>query len=297
MTCSWKQDRVRLPPGDRHPRTPTITDDEASRRRTAGQLRPSGFSVSGDWWFVTDRSNDDFRAPSRTLTLDEELGITFALFRERALQTGAFHSRTVEWPTDVRTMPDLGEPLASGRNNRMQTHVVIRGDCVCHVRITQRWVEVSLAARSLDAVNEAERDLRTRLPPPEPTDSATSSLIRFWYRGHYSGESTCRRIAVPEWLTIRANYCRETVKELESLMGDWAPTSTGRLLLWHGSTRHRQDIRAARARPKLAPMVRTALHRRPGGVLWTASGLHCSRCSSTSPTPPRGPRGAGVELA
>jgi hypothetical protein len=168
------------------------------------------------------------------LTLDEERGITFVLFRERALQMGAFHSRTVEWPTEVRSMPDLGELLASGRNNRMETHVVSCGEAVCHVRITPGWLEVSLAARTVAALDEAERELRAQFPRPEPTDFTGSSLIRFWYRGHYGAESTCRRIPVPEWPTIRANYSRTTVEGLESVMDGWTPGTTGRLLLWHG---------------------------------------------------------------
>ena len=183
---------------------------------------------------MPNQSNDDFGAPARTLTLDEKLGITFALFRERALQLRAFHSRAISWPTEAWQLPNLGEPLASGSNDLMQTQVLMRGSVLCHVRLSRGWTEVGLAAPTADALDDAERDLRAALPCPEPADFGGSSLIRLWHHTEYGPDSMARRVAIPEWTEIRANYPPETAAGLEVLMNGWRPSSTGQLLLWHG---------------------------------------------------------------
>ncbi|MGO9977409.1 MAG: hypothetical protein ACLP01_32340 [Solirubrobacteraceae bacterium] len=82
---------------------------------------------------MIEESACGFDAPARSLTLDEHNGITFALFRERALQMQAFHSRAIRWPTELKRIPDLGVLLASGSNHRSQTHVVNLGAAVCRV--------------------------------------------------------------------------------------------------------------------------------------------------------------------
>jgi hypothetical protein len=229
--------------------------------------------LSRDSACVSSSTASDFHAPCQSLTLDEERGITFALFRERALQMSAFHSRTAEWPTDVRWMPDLGEPLASARNHGTQTHVVGRSDAVWHVRIIPGRLEVSLAARTLGALDQAERELRARFPRSKPADSTGSSLIRFWCSGHYGAESTSRRVPVPEWPEIRLNYARGTVDGLDPLMDDWTPSATGRLLLWHGPPGTGKTY-ALRALAEVGVNGASRITSGPRGVLRAAAGLH-----------------------
>jgi hypothetical protein len=176
----------------------------------------------------------EFGAPSRMLTLDEEHGITFALFRERALAAGAFHSRTVSWATDADTLPDLGEPFASGRTARLQTQVVMRAGVVCHVRLNGRWVSATLAGRTIGELETVEQGLRALLPTPAPADVAGSSVVRFWHRGDYGANPASRRIKVPDWPDIRHNYPGVTAAGLDELMNGWRPNGSGQLLLWHG---------------------------------------------------------------
>jgi ATPase family associated with various cellular activities (AAA) len=183
---------------------------------------------------VTDRLTGHFAAPSRTLTLDDELGITFALFRERALQLRAFHSRSISWSTGVRNLADCAEPIASGRNSGSETRVVMLMGAVCHVRICGRWVAASLASPPITELDSPERELRIMLPCSEPGDLSGSSMVRFWYRRDHGAESIARRIPVPEWSEIRTNYPGDTSDHLDLLMDCWRPGESGQLLLWHG---------------------------------------------------------------
>ena len=55
--------------------------------------------------------------PTRAFNLDEDHGITDALYREFALRESAFHSLVSSWPTEVTRLPDIGAVLASGRSS------------------------------------------------------------------------------------------------------------------------------------------------------------------------------------
>jgi hypothetical protein len=183
---------------------------------------------------MAEKALAEFKAPRRALILDEEPGITFALFHERALAAGAFHSRTVYWPTGTLTLPDLGPPFASGRVTRTQTHVVMRDQVVCHVRLSGRWVTASLAAQTIAELDHAERELRALLPTPARADLHGSRLVCFWHRGEHGAEPTSRRVPVPDWSEICDNYPDPTACGLADLMCSWRPDGNGKLLLWHG---------------------------------------------------------------
>jgi hypothetical protein len=141
-----------------------VSDSSVARRLVVCDRRIDG------WLQSAEPDADDGRGAS-------------ALFRERTLELRAFHSRALTWATETRLLPNLGEPLASESNDRMQTQVVVRSGVLCHIRLSHGWTEVALAAPTLRALDDAERDLRATLPCPEPTDSSGSSLIRLWHRG------------------------------------------------------------------------------------------------------------------
>lgn len=108
------------------------------------------------------------------------------------------------------------------------------GGAVCHVRIGARWVAATLAAPTIAELENAEQDLRMMLPRSEPDDLSGSSMVRFWYRRDHGAESIARRIRVPDWSEIRANYPGDTSDHLDLLMDRWSPGESGQLLLWHG---------------------------------------------------------------
>jgi hypothetical protein len=190
---------------------------------------------SGDHGVVKHSPPQQSAPPGRVFNLDDDDGVTFALFREFALRDRAYHGRALNWPTEVRMLPDLGEALASGQNVFAQSRVIRRGSTFCHVRVTEGVAWVSLAASDEADLDAAERELRELIPrPPVRTDDDRSSIIRFWYHTPRGATAIARRISVPDWRELRANYASTTIDQLAPLMDGWRPTESGRLLRWHG---------------------------------------------------------------
>jgi hypothetical protein len=103
------------------------------------------------------------------------------------------------------------------------------------VRLYEGIIEASLAAAGFGDLNRAEEELRELLPcPPITALCRPASLVRFWHLGRHGAEATSRVVAVAPWDQIAENYSARTTRELEPLMGDWLPSHTGQLLLWHG---------------------------------------------------------------
>lgn len=172
--------------------------------------------------------------PPRLLALDERDGITYALYRDLTLREGAIHSRVVSWACELERLPDLGPPVASGRNEYSDAQVVHRGAVICHVRVMGGFAHASLAARDRDLLDVAERELRDVLPVPAHDDGGPSVTVRFWNESHAEPRSTSRRIAVPNWNDIQHNYPSRTLTQLTPLMSSYRPGSAGKLLMWHG---------------------------------------------------------------
>lgn len=175
------------------------------------------------------------RPPARVLNLDDEAGITFAVFRNLALGERLYHTRGLQWPTELRRPPESGSTIATGEHQITASRVAWMRGVLCHVRITTGFAHVSLAGPDEAALDRAEADLRDLIPPPpDRPDAARSSVIRFWYRTAYGASSISRRISVPDWQGIRANYPQRTHDQLLPLIDDWRPSDSGRLVLWHG---------------------------------------------------------------
>jgi hypothetical protein len=185
---------------------------------------------------VGDSTSHPLAPPRRVFNLDEEDGVTHALFREFALSEQAYHTRTVRWPTDLRRLPDLGPAIASGRNDYSESAIARLRSVLCHVRVMEGVAHVALAAQQKKALDEVEGELRSLIPrPPVRGDDDRSSVFRFWYHAPVGATTIARRIAVPDWQQIRANYPSPTRGELGDLMTGWRPDAKGRLLLWHGA--------------------------------------------------------------
>lgn len=99
-----------------------------------------------------------------------------------------------------------------------------------------RWrngsAEVAVTAAGPEELAKAVGDIRSRSPLVEPQPDSVE--IEFWY-----GESRCvkhvkRRVDVPRWADIAANYPDMVRRQVGSLVDMGAPTSGGRLVLWHG---------------------------------------------------------------
>jgi hypothetical protein len=170
----------------------------------------------------------------RRLALDEREGITYALYRDLALREGAIHSRAVSWACELERLPDLGAPVASGRNEYSDAQLVRRGAVICHVRVTRGLAHASLAAGDRDLLDGAERELREILLTPALDDGGRSVTVRFWNERYGEARSTSRRIEVPHWEAIQNNYPPSTVSQLTPVMTSYRPGPAGQLLTWHG---------------------------------------------------------------
>jgi SpoVK/Ycf46/Vps4 family AAA+-type ATPase len=95
-------------------------------------------------------------------------------------------------------------------------------------------VTIRLAAGDQDALDQAERLLRERLPEPEK-DATNQVTVEFFHWDQRHGPTwTNRTLAVPNLAEIAGNYSGTVRRELERLTTSFAPDSEGRLLLWHG---------------------------------------------------------------
>jgi hypothetical protein len=175
-----------------------------------------------------------YDGPPRLFTIDARDGVTFALYRDLALRENAIHSRTVVWACDLARLPDLGRPVASGRNQYVEAQLVRRGAVICFVRLgNDGLVHTSISACDRDSLDAAERELRDLLPSPADNDDGSPSVtVRFWNYGR--DEPRARRIEVPSWDDIQGNYPSRTLGDLAPLMSSFRPGVSGQLLMWHG---------------------------------------------------------------
>jgi hypothetical protein len=179
---------------------------------------------------MSDSSAVGSFGPSVRFVLDKDQGISWVLFRDRAVRDRRCHSRSSSWPSTERRLPDNGELLASAQV-RNETRVIVWHDVLCHIRLGAGQLEASLAAHSISDLDRVERELRA-LIPPVPAETGDRSLLRFWYRARYGAESLQRLVPVPRWDEIRANYPAETSTRLDRLM-NWRPEGSGQLVLWY----------------------------------------------------------------
>jgi hypothetical protein len=75
--------------------------------------------------------------------------------------------------------------------------------------------------------------LRLLLPEAEePGDDAVR--VRFWSYSDREVQRVSRRIVIPTWSAVRANYNSRTRADLESLVHLRPDVASGKLILWHG---------------------------------------------------------------
>ena len=100
----------------------------------------------------------------------------------------------------------------------------------------ERWrngtADVAVSAVDAEALAKAVADIRSRCPLVQPKPDTVE--IDFWYGAGNCLRHVPRRIEVPAWDDIAANYPAAVRAQLAELVGLGAPRSGGRLLLWHG---------------------------------------------------------------
>ncbi len=158
---------------------------------------------------------------------------TSALFVARVLDEDRHELRTERWATSERSLDGLGTPAMRSAGDGGESVVVEREGALLLVSLQSGFVYAQAAAREERAATEALARARELLPPPEPVATQDVPVV-FWTYSPNGPIPSVRKIAVPEWAEIRANYTRRTQGALDAIMQDFHPAHGGQLVLWHG---------------------------------------------------------------
>jgi hypothetical protein len=166
------------------------------------------------------------------------------LVAEAVLSSGLSHECSASWPTDkTRTAidaPDSGWTIAvsltaAAGEYAAEAEIVAR-DEAGNVLVAS-WQHERVACRVIAHTSaEAERllaSLRRLLPEPQTSVDATVR-VTFWTFTDHGAERVVRRITVPAWDDVRANYDLRTRTDLERLVSLRPDVESGKLILWHG---------------------------------------------------------------
>lgn len=94
-------------------------------------------------------------------------------------------------------------------------------------------IRAVVSGEEASAVEAIAEEIRAAFPePPEPDESTVP--IHIWHQGSNGGTAQRRRLEVPNWAEIAANYPQPVRSQLDELMSMNRPESNGRLILWHG---------------------------------------------------------------
>lgn len=177
---------------------------------------------------------DPPRAPIRLgHEVQEVQSIAGSLLLERAAADGLNEIRSGGWPTSVRSLESLGEPLV--RISAMDGHsALFESDGVLfEVNLWGSHFQAVAAGMDQQAVVAIFERLETLFPPPDP--SSTHEIpVTFWMYSPQGPRPSWRSIAVPAWEEIEPNYAAQTREQLTALMNDFEPARGGQLILWHG---------------------------------------------------------------
>ncbi|MFN2609126.1 MAG: DUF5925 domain-containing protein [Acidimicrobiales bacterium] len=92
--------------------------------------------------------------------------------------------------------------------------------------------EVAVTATDPEALAKAIAEVRARSPVVAPRPDSVE--VEFWYGAGNGVKNVKRRVDVPTWDDIKSHYPTPVSNHLASLVDMAAPTTGGRLLLWHG---------------------------------------------------------------
>lgn len=167
-----------------------------------------------------------------------------ALVAETILASGLRYECTESWRTDEALTaiesPRSGWSIVSSvvedRNSYAPSRLVIAEHTSGSLLIAARHrdsVRCRVVARSSDEVSFLIAALRELLPAgDDPGDDTVR--VSFWNLEENRARYVARRIAVPEWQTVRSNYHWRTRGHLDALVQRPPMLAAGKLILWHG---------------------------------------------------------------
>jgi hypothetical protein len=167
-----------------------------------------------------------------------------ALVADAVLSSGLRHQCSASWststPRDALDNPESGWTVTassiSGSGVYDTASMVIAHDPAGNLLVAE-WEHEHITCRLIARTqHEAASLLATmrRLYPDaqEPDDNAVR--VTFWSLSDRDVQRVTRRIAIPTWNAVRANYHSRTRADLETLVDLRPEVASGKLILWHG---------------------------------------------------------------
>jgi Domain of unknown function (DUF5925)/ATPase family associated with various cellular activities (AAA) len=167
-----------------------------------------------------------------------------ALVADAVLSSGLRHECSASWSTGARR--DALEAAHSGwtvvstlvahSGEFAATSTAVAYDEAANLLVTQ-WESDRVSCRVL-AQSSADaaallQSIRKLLPESANTGDE-DTRVTFWSYSDREVERVTRRIAVPTWAAVKANYHSRTRTQLDALV-HWTPQlASGKLILWHG---------------------------------------------------------------
>jgi hypothetical protein len=165
--------------------------------------------------------------------------LTWGRFAHLVVQRALEHVVSDSWATERMTLEGLHAYAITTLRDRNERAAIldiggdVGGDCLIHISLQRGRMYVFAAARTLDALTAAKEWVRDRYPVVSPAEKQEVS-VTFWSSSSRGPRPVTRRIDVPTWSEIAANYPATVAGALEPLMSPLFRPEHGQLLLWHG---------------------------------------------------------------
>jgi hypothetical protein len=179
---------------------------------------------------LTDRPSLNLR---HGISVEDSSSAPASLFLSRLLEQGLRQVRLDEWATVAESLSALESPLLRVSAQGRDVALVELNGALVDVGLFNGRVYVEAAANDERSVDEALRELRTKLPAADPS-AIQEVTVTFWTYGPQGPQASSRSIAVPAWGDIEGNYSADTHSKLDAMMRGFQPAHGGQLLLWHG---------------------------------------------------------------
>ena len=160
-------------------------------------------------------------------------GTPVALFTARVVEGGLSQVARASWPTSVRSLDVIGDPLLRVVGEGGEQVLAERDGTLLQLSLFSGWTHAQVGGPDADRVEGVLREIRELLPPPDP-NSTHRVGVQFWTYGQHGPIPSYREVSVPEWADLAANYTEPVRSSLDGLMRGFEPAHGGQLILWHG---------------------------------------------------------------
>jgi hypothetical protein len=160
-------------------------------------------------------------------------GTPNALFLARVIEQQLEHVQAGSWPTAARSLDAIGDVLHRVSSGGGDYVLADREGVLVQLGLFSGWIHAQAAGQDSARVAETFAELKSLLPPPDPSASHKVN-VQFWTNSRHGPVPSFRQVAVPEWNDLEGNYTAPTREALSALMDGFTPARGGQLILWHG---------------------------------------------------------------